>query len=1104
MKAKGIALALLVLGVLCASVSAASALAPEKPAWFLDVSSLPTNFAAGVDNEIFLVATNLGAAPTTAEQVTLIDTLPAGLKPTDWRALDNEPASPSPSCMIAGQVVTCTDAGPVGPGRQLEVRIFVEVQPLAEGSLPNEASVKGGGAKEIKTKTEIEISSDSPPFDFLSGPGGFSAPLTEADGGVATAAGSHPYALTTIAGFPTQKHPGAVLVGAGHLRDITVDFPRGQIINPAATSVRCTEAELVTEASCPASSQIGTITIRTVESFVKASTSPLYNMVPPPGTAASLGFDALGTGVYVHLSGEVRNDGDYGLSGTSHDVLALTNHPIFGARVELWGDPSSPSHNGVRGKCIAKGYEDGLGDPPCAISTPDTNTALLTTPSDCPGKPKTTSAAADSWEAPGVFVLRDYEGANLGGNTVPLKGCDELEFNPSITAVRPTTNLTDSPSGLDVNLHQPQNFDPKERSTAILKDITLTLPEGLVVNPSQAQGLGACGPEQVGLVTAVHEAPIRFTKPPDDCPDAAKIGSVEVSTPLLGQFNDENEVQRDSNGNVIPEPLPGSIYLAKPFANPFGSLLAVYLTVDDPQTGVVAKLAGKVEADPITGRLTTRFEENPELPLEDARVHLFGGPRGALRTPPACATYTSNARMTPWSAPNGLDVDRSDSFAIRRAPDGGPCPASAPTAPNRPSFLAGTISAQAGAYSPFVLKLAREDGSQNLGGFEATMPAGLSAKLAGLPACSEAQIAAAKSRSEPNDGGLELANPSCPTASEIGSVDVAAGAGPTPLHTAGRIYLAGPYNNAPLSVVIITPAVAGPFDLGVVVVRAAIYLDPETTVVRTISDPLPTILEGIPLDLRSAVVRLGRAQFTLNPTSCEPKSVFATATSVFGQSVALSSSFEVGGCKALPYKPKLHTRLFGPIHRGGHPRLRAIFEATPGEANTARISFALPRSEFIDQAHFRTICTRVQFAAKQCPAGSVYGHVKAISPLLDYPLEGPIYLRSSSHELPDVVAALRGPSRQPLEVNLAGRVDSINGGVRTTFEVVPDAPVTKAIVTLQGAKKGLFQNSTNICKGTHRATLKLIGQNGKRYEEKPLLKADCPKNAKKKGKGARR
>jgi hypothetical protein len=328
----------------------------------------------------------------------------------------------------------------------------------------------------------------------------------------------------------------------------------------------------------------------------------------------------------------------------------------------------------------------------------------------------------------------------------------------------------------------------------------------------------------------------------------------------------------------------------------------------------------------------------------------------------------------------------------------------------------------------------------------------------------------------------------------------AAGAGPNPYYTQGHAYLAGPYKGAPLSAVTIVPAVAGPFDLGAVVAGVALYLDSTTAQVRAVSDPLPTILHGVPVDLRSVALRAERPDFTINPTSCDEKSFAGNAISSLGQAAPLFERFQVGGCKSLPYKPKLKVNLFGPASRGAHPRLKAVFTAKPKEANTARISFALPRSEFIDQAHFRTICTRVQFAANQCPAGSVYGHMKATSPLVDYAVEGPIYLRSSSHKLPDVVAALRGPARQPVEVDLDGRVDSVNGGIRTIFEVVPDLPVTKAIVSLQGGKKGLFQNSTNICKGTHRATLKLNGQNGKVADSKPNLIAQCPKG---KGKGAK-
>jgi hypothetical protein len=371
------------------------------------------------------------------------------------------------------------------------------------------------------------------------------------------------------------------------------------------------------------------------------------------------------------------------------------------------------------------------------------------------------------------------------------------------------------------------------------------------------------------------------------------------------------------------------------------------------------------------------------------------------------------------------------------------------------------------------------------------------AKLAGVGECPEIDIAKARSREEPQKGAAEQANPSCPATSQIGIASAAAGAGPEPFYTQGKVYLAGPYKNAPLSVVVIAPAVAGPFDLGTVVNRSALYLDPETAQGRIVSDPLPQILHGVPVDLRSVAVRAERPSFILNPTSCDEKSFGGQAISALGQAAPLFSRFQAGGCKSLPYKPKFSARLKGPVHRGGHPSFRGVFTAKPGEANTAAISFTFPKSEFIDQAHFRTICPRVQFAASQCPAGSVYGHVTVHTPLLDFPLTGPAYLRSSSHKLPDLVLALRGPAYQPIAFDAAGRVDSVNGGLRVRFQTVPDAPFSKVIFTAQGAKKGLFQNSTNICRGTHRATLKLDGQNGKVSDSQPKLNAQCKGKAKK-------
>ena len=641
-----------------------------------------------------------------------------------------------------------------------------------------------------------------------------------------------------------------------------------------------------------------------------------------------------------------------------------------------------------------------------------------------------------------------------------------------------------------------------QRSPSPLRDAAITFPAGMTVNPAQAAGLGACGEDQIGFLGEVPEGEeaqgrLDFSKQPQSCPDAAKIGSLEASTPALVLRNEEHEVEEDIEGNPVLEPVHGSVYLAKPFANPFGSLVAIYLVVEDEKTGLVAKLAGEGELDPNTGRLTTYVEENPELPLEDVRVHTFGGSRGALITPPTCGKYTTESVLVPWSAPEGEEAFPESSFQTTQAPGGGSCPTTEAQMPNAFKLDAGSESAAAGKYSPLLFKLSREDGSQRLSRIESTLPRGVIAKLAGLGTCSEADIAKARSREEPEKGAAEQADPSCPASSQVGTVIGGAGAGPNPYYTTGHAYLAGPYKGAPVSIVAIVPAVAGPFDLGTVVSRIAVYIDPVTAEVRAVSDPLPTILDGVPLDLRSVALRADRPNFSLNPTSCAVKSFGGQSISTLGQAAPLFERFQVGGCKSLPFKPKMSVRLFGKVHRGAHPRFKAVLTAKPGEANIAKVSFTLPRSEFIDQAHFRTICTRVQFAAKQCPAGSVYGHVKALSPLVDYPLEGPVYLRSSSHELPDLVVALHGPAYQPIEIDAAGRVDSVNGGLRVRFEEVPDAPLSKLIFDAQGAKKGLFQNSTNICKGTHRATLKLDAQSGKLSDTQPKLVAQCGKKGKK-------
>jgi hypothetical protein len=1046
-------------------ISAAARTAIGVPAWKLSVSSQPTNFAPGSEGkpEYMLVANNVGGAATNGP-VTIEDTLPAGIVPLEVGAqVDAHGSQFNATCAIAGQTVSCSYAGAIDPGNKFQVNIAVKVEP-GGGTVQDSANIEGGEALPVQATTTTTIALAPPPFGFLPGSEGLSAPLNEADGSATTQAGSHPHQLTVDLAFPTELAGGDTLGGAGHPRDVHVDLPPGEIVNPAAAP-KCTTAQLSGAAGCPEETQIGTASTLTNVAGTISTLSPMYNMVPPPGSPSDFAFEPANVELVIHILGAVRSDGDYGLSGQTNDLLARGTNPILGARLQFWGDPGSPAHDYIRGECRALerlNKETLTFESTCPNEEP-TGTALLTAPSRCPGSPALTLGHVDSWEEPGVFHEDSYESADLGGTPVSTGGCNQLSFEPTIEA-RPTTNLADSPSGLDFDLHQPTDEKLGNLSPAIARDVTVTLPQGMAVNPSSAQGRGAC---------TQAEAHVNESKP-SDCPDDAKLASAEVTTPLLPNH-----------------PLAGALYLAKPFDNPFGSLLAIYLSVEDPSTGTLANFAGKVSADPLTGQLTTIFKDNPQLPLEDVKLHFFTGPRASFRTPPACGTYSTTTDIKPWSAPETADAHPSDSFAIGVAPGGGACPTSAEKAANSPSFSAGTIAPQAGAFSPFVLKVKREDATQPLAGIDTTLPPGLTGKLAGIATCSEAQIAQAQAKSHPNEGALEIAHPSCPASSEVGEIDAAAGAGITPLHVGGHAYLSGPYKGAPLSLTTITPAVAGPFDLGVVLVRAALYLDPTTTQIHAVSDPFPQILEGIPLDLRSFTLKMGRPNFTLNPTSCDPMTITGFVSSALGNNAGVSSPFQVGGCSPLGFKPKLTLRLKGGTKRGGHPSLKAVLRMPNGGANIARTVVALPRSEFIDQGHFRTICTRVQFAAHACPAGAIYGHVRATSPLVDYAVEGPVYLRSSSNQLPDLVISLHGPPSQPIEVEATGRVDSVNGGIRTSFEAVPDLPVSKLVLEMEGGKKGLFENSTDICAKTFKAQAQFEGQNGKVSDFAPALVPRC-------------
>ncbi len=862
------------------------------------------------------------------------------------------------------------------------------------------------------------------------------------DGSVDLRAGSHPYEfrLGVEMNQDSEGNP------EGTLREIIVDLPAGMVGDPLAVP-RCSGAlfEGVLP-KCPGNTQIGVAHVNVV-GIEETVVVPVYNLTPPMGVLASIGFSVINENSFQEAS---LRTSDYGVSAS--DITLPTDKMIRSFSETIWGVPADASHDPQR-SCF---LPSGQGIEGCASDS--TPLPFLSLPTSC-GAPLVTTATVASVQEPDVPRSVSVESLGEAGTPEGIKGCDRPPFDPRI-AVQPETTTADSPSGLHVGIQLPQNLEPKGVATAHLRKAVVTLPKGMALNPSSADGLGACSLAQIGLKAAG----------PGQCPLASKVATVQAESPALDH------------------PVPGSVYIAKQGENPFGSLLALYLVLDDPITGVVVKLAGKVEPDPLTGQLRTSFDDNPQLPFENFDFDFFGGPRATLTTPPTCGTYTTETEMTPWSAPEGAKAFPSSSLQITSAPGGGPCAPSEAQMPNSPSFRAGTTTPLAGAYSPFVLKLSRENGSQRLAGLNFTLPPGLSAKLAGLSECSEAQIALAQARREPGEGALEKASPSCPASSRLGAVNVGAGSG-TPLYTQGNAYLAGPYKGAPLSTAIIVPAVAGPFDLGTVVVRAALYVDESTAQVRVISDPFPTILRGIPLDVRSVAVQIDRDQFTLNPTSCQPKEITAQALSLSGASAALSSRFQVAACGGLAFKPKLALSLKGATKRTGHPALRAVLTYPKGSyANIASAQVTLPHSEFLDTTHIGTVCTRVQFAARTCPKGSVYGSARAFTPLLDKPLEGPVYLRSSNHKLPDLVAALRGQ----VDFNLVGRVDTGKAnGIRNTFEAAPDVPVAKFVLSMKGGKKGLLVNSEDICSKPQHAIAHFAAHNGKVLDIKPLIANGC-------------
>ncbi len=910
---------------------------------------------------------------------------------------------------------------------------------------------------------------------------GLDSTFTEQDGSPATQAGSHPFAQTVTLAFNTK--PNSYLeqeVTDGNVKDLITELPPGFVGSPMAVP-RCSTFDfLANPPACPPASQVG-VTDVTVEGLNEIrKNTPVYSLTPPPGVAMRLGFIVLTVPVTIDLT--VSEKAPYNviatLSNTSDEV------PFFASKFTVWGVPGDPAHDSLHPAC--NGVEN------CQLKLPQK--VLLTLPRSCQG-PLPTVFKADSWQEPGVWdeppALFTHDNAEPP-NPLGMTGCSRLGFNPSISAA-PTTKAANSPTGLDFDLNvQDEGItSPSGLANSDIRKAEVTLPEGFSVNPSIAEGLNVCSEADLAREKANSEAGA-------GCPDASKIGSVEVETPLL-----------EENVN-------GALYQATPYENPFHSLIALYVVIKNPTLGIKAVQALNVVPNPVTGRLTTIAEEMPQLPFSHFRLHFREGARSPLASPPKCGTFNAEATLYPWAG--GAPVTTTSAFQIISGPESQPCP-SGGLPPFHPGLVAGTLNNAAGRFSPFNVRLSRTDSEQEITHFSIKLPPGVLGKLAGIPFCPDAAIAAAKARTGPHGGQEEINSPSCPAASEIGHTLVGSGVGSALAYAPGKLYLAGPYHGSALSMVAITAGKVGPFDLGNVVIREAFKIDPETAEVfvdATGSDPIPHIIKGVPVHLRDIRAYVDRPNFVLNPTNCTRTSTASTLLGSgldFGSEaddrpVTVSTPFQAADCAALPFKPRLSLKLKGGTKRGSHPALKATLNMSGiGEAGVHRAEVILPKSEFIENAHFNTICTRVQFKqgnhpGEQCPAGSVYGHAVAKTPILSEPLEGPVFLRSSEHQLPDVVASLHNGQ---IDVVLDGHVDSVKGRLRNTFESTPDAPVSSVVISLLGGKKGLFVNSTNLCKATHSAEANFTGQNGKEWDFKPEVKpTGCGGKAKKQKRAKRR
>ena len=980
-------LASCLVGALLASVAQADA---PAPGWEVTGDTYPTDLPPGGNGQLTIYVFDGGAV---AGSGSLTATLPEGLMAT--------PGSGCTGTTVVKCPVSAVDGGK-GEATEVEIPVAVSAQALGEASV--RVVVEGGGAAQPGRATiPVKFTSLPASLGFSSFDGWFS----NVDGTTDTQAGSHPYTLTIAFTMNNVPRSGIATAG-GEARNITINLPPGVVGDPSAVP-QCTRAQFdgedIYEGTCPADSQIGwdwpAITGTGSGFYLPAA---VFNLVPPPGVAAQFGFTL--TGNKTLLDAKVRSGGD---SGISESVENITERSIVFNSTTIWGTPGASIYNPDRSACV---YAGGGECPSDAGTKP-----FLTLPTSCSGPQKVTAEILGTYENANAFAQASFLTHDNEGTPVGFSGCSRLaHFDPTI-AISPDTTRADTPAGLSATVKVPQGINPEGLATAGLKDTTVVLPEGIAINPGQATGLQACqagkGPGADDLPPTPGEGETEAWDGPPECPAASKVGTDEISTPLL------------------PSRLKGNVYVLQ--SNPPHLKLLVAASGE----GVNLKLVGAVHLNETTGQLITTFENTPDAPLNEFVLNFSGGAQAALVTPPTCRVYSTSTDFTPWTNPFTEDALVEGRFAIDSGPDGTPC---ANPLPFNPELTAGATTDQAGGYTDFTMLLQRGDGQQRIGALSFTAPEGLSGMIAKVSLCGEAQA---------NAG-------TCPAASQIGHTVVGAGPGPYPLFIpqAGAppapIYLTGPYKGAPFGLAIVVPIVAGPFTLETKVVRARIEIDPHTAQITIVTDPLPTIVDGIPADLRSIDAVIDRPGFMFNPTNCNPMAFSGTATSTQGVVAAISSRFQVGSCQALKFAPDFKASTTGKGSKADGTSLTAKIVYPTGElganqassqSNITSVKVELPKQLPSRLSTLQKACLAAQLEANPagCPAASIVGHATVLTPLLPVPLTGPAYLVSHGGEaFPDLTVVLQGYG---VTVDLVGSTFISKTGITTsTFKSTPDVP----------------------------------------------------------------